>query len=431
MGPPRSPVLAAASNSSSAKTAHSLAILSEYTHTLDSVPLDLSRSFADLRELDAVLSASMSTVTNKVIQLTNMIESRSASKEDRLWLLAEIADEVSRLKPGADDKIRVACHAADGLKGHKAHMTNLLQHMPEPEYGNTAGMLSRKTVYPHVATRSYIPAGMTGEGGRRQRRTALLSSSNAMEPTPNKRKRVPADDGDVTRSPAKPKANDASRRNANRKKNDRAASPTESVLSVQSHLPQAIIAPPMSRQSTNQRAASTASSAKRSRGQANALTVDDSRQEFHHPPSSSHPSLPAPYTAPYDVSGSANGINEWTTGQLEGPGMPSRNIVSSHAASVAPEVDTDAGAGDGDGDVDDGKTYCFCNRGSFGEMIACDDETCEKEWFHLACIGLTVAPAGSWVCEACRAKQRITKRPNRGGKRRAGGARTGARNTSA
>ena len=60
--------------------------------------------------------------------------------------------------------------------------------------------------------------------------------------------------------------------------------------------------------------------------------------------------------------------------------MPSRNIVSSHAASVAPEVDTDAGAGDGDGDVDDGKTYCFCNRGSFGEMIACDDETCEKEW---------------------------------------------------
>ena len=152
MGPPRSPVMAAASSSSSVKTAHSLAILSEYTHTLDSVPLDLSRSFADLRELDAVLSASMNSVTDKVIKLTSMIENRSASKEDRLWLLAEIADEVSKLKPGADDKIRVACHAADGLKGHKAHMTNLLQHMPEPEYGNMAGMLSRKTVYPHVAT---------------------------------------------------------------------------------------------------------------------------------------------------------------------------------------------------------------------------------------------------------------------------------------
>lgn len=218
MGPPRSPVLAAATGSSSPKTAHSLAVLSEYTHTLDSVPLDLSRNFADLRELDAVLSASMTSVTSKVIQLTSMIENRSASKEDRLWLLAEIADEVSRLKPGADDKIRVACHAADGLKSHKAHMTNLLQHVPEPEYGNMAGMLSRKTVYPHVATRSYVPAGMSGEGGRRQRRTALLSNSAAMEATP-KRKRVAADDGDVTRSPQKPKTTDASRaRNGARRK---------------------------------------------------------------------------------------------------------------------------------------------------------------------------------------------------------------------
>lgn len=141
----------------------------------------------------------------------------------------------------------------------------------------------------------------------------------------------------------------------------------------------------MSRQNTNQRAASTASSVKRSRGQANALAnVDDNRQEFHHPPSSSHPSLPAPYSAPYDASSSRNGISEWATGQLEGPGMPvARNFVSSAAASVAPEVDTDAGAGDGDGDGDDGRTYCFCDRVSFGEMIACDDENCEKEWVSI------------------------------------------------
>jgi inhibitor of growth protein 3 len=213
MGPPRSPVLAAVPSSSHLRAAHSLALLSEYAHTLDSVPLDLSRNFADLRELDAVLSSSITSVTSKVIQLTSMVETRSASKEDRLWLLAEIADEVSKLKPGADDKIRVACQAADQLKANKTHMSNLLQHMPDPEYGNIAGMLSRKTVYPHVATRSYVPAGMSGEGGRRQRRTALLANggSGAMEATPNKRKRVAADDGDLMRSPAKPKTGDASR----------------------------------------------------------------------------------------------------------------------------------------------------------------------------------------------------------------------------
>lgn len=43
---------------------------------------------------------------------------------------------------------------------------------------------------------------------------------------------------------------------------------------------------------------------------------------------------------------------------------------------------TDGGAteaGDGDGDGDD-KTYCFCDGVSFGEMIACDDTSCEREW---------------------------------------------------
>ncbi|KAK6465467.1 hypothetical protein DFJ63DRAFT_22476 [Scheffersomyces coipomensis] len=36
------------------------------------------------------------------------------------------------------------------------------------------------------------------------------------------------------------------------------------------------------------------------------------------------------------------------------------------------------------------KTYCFCNQGSFGEMIACDNEdSCPNgEWFHYKCVGL-------------------------------------------
>lgn len=219
MAPPRPPLSSTTVTSSPARTAHSLALLTEYTHSLDSLPLDLSRNFADLRELDAVLSSSMTAVTNKVIQLTTMIENHP-SKEERLYLLADIADEVSKLKPGADDKIRVACHAADALRGHQAHMTNLLDHIPEPEYGIMAGMLSRKTVYPHVAARSYVPTGMSGEGGRRQRRSALLTNGTAMDATPNKRRRVVADDGETTaKSPSKPRAGEASRvRNGARKK---------------------------------------------------------------------------------------------------------------------------------------------------------------------------------------------------------------------
>lgn len=48
---------------------------------------------------------------------------------------------------------------------------------------------------------------------------------------------------------------------------------------------------------------------------------------------------------------------------------------------------------DEDGDVDgDEPTYCYCNSVSYGEMVACDSDDCAREWFHLACVGLKVAP---------------------------------------
>ncbi|TNY23918.1 hypothetical protein DMC30DRAFT_372177 [Rhodotorula diobovata] len=46
-------------------------------------------------------------------------------------------------------------------------------------------------------------------------------------------------------------------------------------------------------------------------------------------------------------------------------------------------------------------TYCYCNRVSFGEMIACENEDCSREWFHLGCVGLEKAPEGVWYCDDC------------------------------
>jgi len=46
--------------------------------------------------------------------------------------------------------------------------------------------------------------------------------------------------------------------------------------------------------------------------------------------------------------------------------------------------------------------YCYCNRISFGKMIACDNDSCEYEWFHLGCVGLMEIPKGKWYCEYCR-----------------------------
>lgn len=92
------------------------------------------------------------------------------------------------------------------------------------------------------------------------------------------------------------------------------------------------------------------------------------------------------------------------------------------------ELDDTASSGQGDDeDVEidaDEPTYCYCNAVSYGEMVACDYLNCEKEWFHLDCAGLKVAPRGNgkplgfvllvnkrltlcvakWYCDDCKEK---------------------------
>ena len=72
-----------------------------------------------------------------------------------------------------------------------------------------------------------------------------------------------------------------------------------------------------------------------------------------------------------------------------------RNSTASQAlaAKSIEESKKTASADDEDGDVDaDELRYCYCNGVSYGGMVACDADGCEKEWFHLACVGLKVAP---------------------------------------
>ncbi|PRT53278.1 Inhibitor of growth protein 5 [Wickerhamiella sorbophila] len=46
--------------------------------------------------------------------------------------------------------------------------------------------------------------------------------------------------------------------------------------------------------------------------------------------------------------------------------------------------------------------YCKCRKPAFGEMVGCDDPDCPYEWYHMACVDITVAPKGKWFCPTCR-----------------------------
>ncbi|THU91703.1 hypothetical protein K435DRAFT_863149 [Dendrothele bispora CBS 962.96] len=65
------------------------------------------------------------------------------------------------------------------------------------------------------------------------------------------------------------------------------------------------------------------------------------------------------------------------------------------------------GEGDDDDEGDDDSLYCVCQRKSFGDMIACDNEGgCPYEWFHLTCVGLSKPLPDVWYCEVCEPKFR-------------------------
>ncbi|CDW54862.1 PHD domain containing protein [Trichuris trichiura] len=53
--------------------------------------------------------------------------------------------------------------------------------------------------------------------------------------------------------------------------------------------------------------------------------------------------------------------------------------------------------------------YCLCRQRynhivqvSYGQMICCDNEKCEMEWFHFKCVHLATKPKGKWYCPSCR-----------------------------
>lgn len=204
--PPRLATTTAA-KASQTSTPYSLELLTEYAHTLDAMPIDLSRVFADLRELDAVLTSTVSSVTNKIYRLAEMIENKSASNEQRLWLLGEIAEEAGKVRPGADDKIRIATQAADNLIVQKHHLTALATHLPEYE----PAMLVPKTRYPHVSLRAYMPPNAY-ETGRRRRVPNSGGLIGFGEGSPAKKRRVVQDEdpdyGVAGKSPRKERTAD-------------------------------------------------------------------------------------------------------------------------------------------------------------------------------------------------------------------------------
>ncbi|ORX37280.1 hypothetical protein BD324DRAFT_625532 [Kockovaella imperatae] len=92
---------------------------------------------------------------------------------------------------------------------------------------------------------------------------------------------------------------------------------------------------------------------------------------------------------------------------LTGRGSRHARHISTSTLSEDPDVDGDGemdvemgDEGGGDGEADD-TLYCICHQKSFGEMIGCDNEECEYEWFHVGCVNMSGPAPDTWYCPSC------------------------------
>ena len=98
-------------------------------------------------------------------------------------------------------------------------------------------------------------------------------------------------------------------------------------------------------------------------------------------------SLVAHLTGPGVDGGSGGGIGGGAAGT---PGVGAGSGTPMDAADVA-----DEGA-----EADDGRLYCWCQVGSYGDMVACDDNECEREWvsgLSFSCLAGEGRGGGLWT----------------------------------
>ncbi|WWC70930.1 uncharacterized protein I206_104882 [Kwoniella pini CBS 10737] len=56
---------------------------------------------------------------------------------------------------------------------------------------------------------------------------------------------------------------------------------------------------------------------------------------------------------------------------------------------------------DGSETETDDTLYCICQQKSYGEMIGCDNDRCQLEWFHVKCVNISGQLPDTWYCPDC------------------------------
>jgi inhibitor of growth protein 3 len=381
--------------------------LSAYADALDALPLDLTRSFSDLRELDAVLGPHLNSLTHRLDQLTSIIEDHSFTPGERLLALKEVAEEARAYKMGGEDKIRVALNTAETIISHTTYIDSLLANLSSvPSLASILSPAKHSHLAGHLSDGTALAPG-SGPGGNNP--ANMDTSVDNVSPTKKKRAGQAAGQTQGATSTlstaAEKRANEAATQataNAAAKKRKQAAQAAAAKARAAKEAAEDtdgdISAPSAKRPGV-----------KRSNKANGGHDRDDEKDSEN----------------PYTTSGSRSRGARARTTQIRESGSDNEED-GSDTGSTAPRsarvarAPRPAHAADNEpvnaalsvGDDADERRYCFCNNVSYGDMIGCDGDDCEREWFHLGCVGLLKPPQGTWYCDDC-AQKRSTNARNK------------------
>ncbi|WVQ93785.1 hypothetical protein IAU59_000863 [Kwoniella sp. CBS 9459] len=459
--------------SAATNDAQDLLIIQDIMDTLDQIPPELTRVYSDLNELGAVLYSTLIGLEKKLYTLINWIQDPTILPEQRFELLQEIAEEAARYKLGGDDKIRVAGGACDGIMAHQKHISNLLAAStllnPSPPSPYTQSLTLPYNA-PVAPTRRLQRAANSPSRQIAAKEAAAAMNEGRIGDTPTKKKKgrvgqLGNKDDDETSSQGGEKEKKKTKKR--KQATNRALSPTESVASTSAFTGKA------SEPRTARQLAAAASRARKVEQEDN--SDDESRDEgpkrggvnMQVTPSTDS-MLERKYVGGLglDVGGSREGSNTVMVGAggASGPGAGRSNNATpigngnggpkpararSGVKRSRPDEDDDDESEAEDDEITkpvpkrvgsgkkpiqpfvpkevayvdeaDSKTYCTCGQVSYGEMIGCDDDDCDIEWYHLGCVDLDKTPEGNWICPRCverRKKQPKSKKSGKGKNRK-------------
>lgn len=475
---------------------HFFVTLAAYADALDALPLDLTRSFSDLRELDAVLGSHLNSLTARLNHLTALIEDPDVDQGQRLLALKEVAEEARAYKMGGEDKIRVALNTAETIISHTDYidaldsqldrfgeistLLNPTKHLKLDQYYVPGQLKDRKLVASLDAHMGAAGAAdVNGTSGSKKKKVAAhisavsaaggkshkvadaaaaIASAAGAGGASNSKKRKAISGAAVGGSTAGASAKVAktlasgkgdedvkSAANGSSSHKKRVEGGSHSAASAGSkasqsnsntRLPRAAHAhigyieddddgaggrkdaasrraagdvDESSARSRNSRAVRTSAAAQRSDDEDEDLDDGDVEEEEEDTHARSNAKSRG------RAGGRAGASNSRARGAAAAAASP-------HAGSAsASRADSPASNAGGAGDDADEARYCFCNNVSYGDMIGCDDDDCEREWFHLGCVGLTKPPQGTWYCEACLERRAANGRGGKAKKAKSGG----------